>query len=114
MCLFSQAGPHHLNVLCDVSGKGPLTACDFDLRSLQPDQRLENLLQSVSAEDFEKKNEEARRTNRQAELFALYPSLDEVGAAISVLGNFSEGTESLQENSTAPHYCTATSGCLIL
>lgn len=84
MCLFSQARPRHLNVLCDVSGKGPLTACGFDLRSLQPDQRLENLLQHVSAEDFEKQNEEARRTNRQAELFALYPAVDEVGAAISV------------------------------
>uniref|UniRef100_A0A8C4LU61 Dedicator of cytokinesis 8 n=1 Tax=Equus asinus asinus TaxID=83772 RepID=A0A8C4LU61_EQUAS len=77
-CLFSQTGPRcRLNVLCDVSGKGPLTACDFDLRSLPPDQRLENLLQHVSAEDFEKQNEEARRTNRQAELFALYPSVDE-------------------------------------
>ncbi|KAB1280395.1 Dedicator of cytokinesis protein 8, partial [Camelus dromedarius] len=73
----AQAGPRHLNVLCDVSGKGPITACDFDLRSLQPDPRLENLLQQVSAEDFEKQNEEARRTNRQAELFALYPSVDE-------------------------------------
>ncbi|XP_023378446.1 dedicator of cytokinesis protein 8 [Pteropus vampyrus] len=76
----AQAGPRHLNGLCDVSGKGPLTACDFDLRSLQPDQRLENLLQHVSAEDFEKQNEEARRTNRQAELFALYPSVDEEDA----------------------------------
>lgn len=113
MCLFSQAGPHHLNVLCDVSGKGPLTACDFDLRSLQPDQRLENLLQSVSAEDFEKKNEEARKTNRQAELFALYPSVDEVGVTIFVLGNFSED-QSLQENSTVHHCCVATSGCLIV
>ncbi|KAF6123991.1 dedicator of cytokinesis 8 [Phyllostomus discolor] len=90
----AQAGPHHLNVLCDVSGKGPLTACDFDLRSLQPDQRLENLLQSVSAEDFEKKNEEARRTNRQAELFALYPSVDEVGVTVFMLGHFSEDTVS--------------------
>ncbi|KAM8802085.1 dedicator of cytokinesis protein 8 [Rhynchonycteris naso] len=76
----TQTGPRHLNVLCDVSGKGPLTACDFNLRSLQPDQRLENLLQHVSAEDFEKQNEEARRTNRQAELFALYPSVDEEDA----------------------------------
>uniref|UniRef100_A0A8C9J3E1 Dedicator of cytokinesis 8 n=1 Tax=Piliocolobus tephrosceles TaxID=591936 RepID=A0A8C9J3E1_9PRIM len=76
----AQAGPRHLNVLCDVSGKGPITACDFDLRSLQPDKRLENLLQQVSAEDFEKQNEEARRTNRQAELFALYPSVDEEDA----------------------------------
>ncbi|GAB5579673.1 dedicator of cytokinesis protein 8 isoform X3 [Prionailurus iriomotensis] len=76
----AQARPRHLNVLCDVSGKGPLTACGFDLRSLQPDQRLENLLQHVSAEDFEKQNEEARRTNRQAELFALYPAVDEEDA----------------------------------
>uniref|UniRef100_A0A2I3SJT7 Dedicator of cytokinesis 8 n=1 Tax=Pan troglodytes TaxID=9598 RepID=A0A2I3SJT7_PANTR len=76
----AQAGPRHLNVLCDVSGKGPVTACEFDLRSLQPDKRLENLLQQVSAEDFEKQNEEARRTNRQAELFALYPSVDEEDA----------------------------------
>ncbi|KAF4025402.1 hypothetical protein G4228_017290 [Cervus hanglu yarkandensis] len=76
----AQAGPRHLNVLCDVSGKGPNTACDFDLRSLQPDPRLENLVQQVSAEDFEKQNEEARRTNRQAELFALYPSVDEEDA----------------------------------
>lgn len=67
-------------MLCDVSEKGPLTTCDFDLRSLQPDERLENLLQLLSAEDFEKKKEEARKTNRPAELFALYPSVDEVGA----------------------------------
>lgn len=81
-----------------MSGKGPLTACDFDLRSLPPDQRLENLLQHVSAEDFEKQNEEARRTNRQAELFALYPSVDEVGVTIFMLENVSEDTESLEED----------------
>ncbi|XP_063106362.1 dedicator of cytokinesis protein 8 isoform X2 [Cavia porcellus] len=76
----AQTEPRRLNVLCDVSGKGPFTAFDFDLRSLQPDQRLENLLQSVSSEEFEKQNEEARRTNRQAELFALYPSVDKEDA----------------------------------
>ncbi|KAG8512990.1 Dedicator of cytokinesis protein 8 [Galemys pyrenaicus] len=80
LCPEHAAGPHHISVLCDVSGKGPITACDFNLRSVQPDQRLENLLQHVSAEDFEKQNEEARRTNRQAELFALYPSVDEEDA----------------------------------
>lgn len=84
-----------------MSGKGPLTACDFDLRSLQPDQRLENLLQHVSAEDFEKQNEEARRTNRQAELFALYPSVDEVGATITTLEKFSENRES-----PGKYYCS--------
>ncbi|XP_052043933.1 dedicator of cytokinesis protein 8 isoform X1 [Apodemus sylvaticus] len=77
----TQTGPRRpLNVLCDVSGKGPLTSCDFDLRSLQPDERLENLLQLVSAEDFEKEKEEARKANRPAELFALYPSVDEEDA----------------------------------
>ncbi|XP_023577660.1 dedicator of cytokinesis protein 8 isoform X1 [Octodon degus] len=76
----AQRGPCRLKVLCDVSEKGPFTAFDFDLRSLQPDQRLENLLRSVSSEDFEKRNEEARRTNRQAELFALYPSVDKEDA----------------------------------
>uniref|UniRef100_A0A8C5K660 Dedicator of cytokinesis C/D N-terminal domain-containing protein n=1 Tax=Jaculus jaculus TaxID=51337 RepID=A0A8C5K660_JACJA len=76
----AQTGPRRLNVLCDVSGKGPLTACDFNLRSLQPDQRLENLLQLVTAEDFEKEKEEARRANRHAELFALYPAVDEEDA----------------------------------
>ncbi|XP_027695364.1 dedicator of cytokinesis protein 8 isoform X1 [Vombatus ursinus] len=76
----SQAGPQTLKVLCDVTGKSTLTSCDFDLRSLQPDPRLDGLLQQVSAEDFERQNEEARRTNRQAELFALYPSVEEEDA----------------------------------
>lgn len=89
----SQTAPRHLNVLCDVSGRGPLTACDFDLRSLQPDPRLEHLLQHVSSEDFEKRNEEARRTNRQAELFALYPSVDEVGATTSPSENLRDAAE---------------------
>ncbi|XP_006863792.1 PREDICTED: dedicator of cytokinesis protein 8 isoform X1 [Chrysochloris asiatica] len=75
-----QTGPCSLRVLCDVSGKGPLTACDFNLRSLQPDPRLDSLLLQVSAEDFERQNEEARRSNRQAELFALCPSVDEEDA----------------------------------
>lgn len=101
-------------MLCDVSGKGPLTACDFDLRSLQPDQRLENLLQHVSAEDFEKQNEEARRTNRQAELFALYPSVDEVSATNSMLENFNEDIERLQENIIVHYYCAAASECLMI
>ncbi|ERE77344.1 dedicator of cytokinesis protein 8 [Cricetulus griseus] len=79
-CSRPTTGPRQLKVLCDVSEKGPLTTCDFDLRSLQPDERLENLLQLLSAEDFEKKKEEARKTNRPAELFALYPSVDEEDA----------------------------------
>uniref|UniRef100_A0A8C0JF90 Dedicator of cytokinesis C/D N-terminal domain-containing protein n=1 Tax=Chelonoidis abingdonii TaxID=106734 RepID=A0A8C0JF90_CHEAB len=72
-----QEAPRPLNVLCDETGRTTLTSCDFNLRSLQPDPRLENLLQHVSVEDFERQNEEARRANRHAELFALYPAMDE-------------------------------------
>nr|XP_006137919.1 dedicator of cytokinesis protein 8 isoform X1 [Pelodiscus sinensis] len=75
-----QAAPRPLNVLCDETGRTTLTSCDFDLRSLQPDPRLENLLKHVNAEDFERQNEEARRANRHAELFALYPAVDEEDA----------------------------------
>uniref|UniRef100_A0A8D2L2D0 Dedicator of cytokinesis 8 n=1 Tax=Varanus komodoensis TaxID=61221 RepID=A0A8D2L2D0_VARKO len=73
-----QASFPHLKVLCDDSSRATLTSGDFDLRSLQPDHRLPNLLQHVSVEEFQKQNEEARQNNRPAELFALYPSIDEV------------------------------------
>lgn len=76
--ILKQGGPRHLKVLCNVSGRTTLTSGDFDLRSLQPDLRLPNLLQHISAEDFERQNEEARRSNRPTELFALYPGVDEV------------------------------------
>uniref|UniRef100_A0A8C3TBA5 Dedicator of cytokinesis 8 n=1 Tax=Chelydra serpentina TaxID=8475 RepID=A0A8C3TBA5_CHESE len=76
----NDATPRPLNVLCDETGRTTLTSCDFNLRSLQPDPRLENLLQHVSVEDFERQNEEARRANRHAELFALYPTMDEVSS----------------------------------
>ncbi|XP_044302042.1 dedicator of cytokinesis protein 8 isoform X1 [Varanus komodoensis] len=75
-----QASFPHLKVLCDDSSRATLTSGDFDLRSLQPDHRLPNLLQHVSVEEFQKQNEEARQNNRPAELFALYPSIDEEDA----------------------------------
>ncbi|KGL80696.1 Dedicator of cytokinesis protein 8, partial [Tinamus guttatus] len=75
-----QAGPKHVHVLPEEAARTTLTSSDFDLRSLQPDTRLENLLRHVSAEEFERQNEEARRTNRHAELLALYPSVDEEDA----------------------------------
>ncbi|NWI11369.1 DOCK8 protein, partial [Crypturellus soui] len=75
-----QAGPRHVPVLPEEAARATLTSSDFDLRSLQPDRRLENLLRHVSAEEFERQNEEARRTNRHAELLALYPSVDEEDA----------------------------------
>lgn len=73
-----QAGPRHVHGLPEEASRTTLASSDFDLRSLQPDPRLENLLRHVSAEEFERQNEEARRTNRHAELLALYPSVDEV------------------------------------
>ncbi|XP_053148937.1 dedicator of cytokinesis protein 8 isoform X2 [Hemicordylus capensis] len=75
-----QTGPRHLKILCDESSRATLTSGDFELRSLEPDPRLANLLQYVSAEDFARQNEEARRRNRPAELFALYPNIDEEDA----------------------------------
>ncbi|XP_053911097.1 dedicator of cytokinesis protein 8 isoform X1 [Cuculus canorus] len=75
-----QAGPRHVHVLPEEASRTPLASSDFDLRSLQPDPRLENLLRHVSAEEFERQNEEARRTNRHAELLALYPAMDEEDA----------------------------------
>ncbi|XP_018426758.1 PREDICTED: dedicator of cytokinesis protein 8 [Nanorana parkeri] len=54
-----------------------LTSCDFDLRGLNPESRLKNLLQLSNVEDLERQSEEARRANRQADLFALSPPVDE-------------------------------------
>uniref|UniRef100_A0A663FIQ5 Dedicator of cytokinesis 8 n=1 Tax=Aquila chrysaetos chrysaetos TaxID=223781 RepID=A0A663FIQ5_AQUCH len=76
------AGPRPVPALPEEASRTTLASSDFDLRSLQPDPRLENLLRHVSAEEFERQNEEARRTNRHAELLALYPSVDEVSSEI--------------------------------
>lgn len=62
----------------EEASRTTLACSDLELRSLQPDPRLEHLLRHVSAEEFERLNEEARRTNRHPELLALYPSVDEV------------------------------------
>uniref|UniRef100_A0A8V5GB65 Uncharacterized protein n=1 Tax=Melopsittacus undulatus TaxID=13146 RepID=A0A8V5GB65_MELUD len=78
--VFHQAGPRQAQVLPEETSRTTLATSDFDLRSLQPDPRLENLLRHVSAEEFERQNEEARRTNRHAELLALYPAVDEEDA----------------------------------
>ncbi|XP_060136033.1 dedicator of cytokinesis protein 8 isoform X4 [Zootoca vivipara] len=75
-----QTAPRHLKVLCDDSSRATLTSGDFDLRSLQPDARLADLLQPISVEDLRRQNEERRQANRPAELFALYPTIDEEDA----------------------------------
>uniref|UniRef100_A0A8C3PM81 Dedicator of cytokinesis 8 n=1 Tax=Calidris pygmaea TaxID=425635 RepID=A0A8C3PM81_9CHAR len=77
-----QAGPRQVPGLPEEASRTTLTSSDFDLRSLQPDPRLENLLRHLSPEEFERQNEEARRTNRHAELLALYPAVDEVSREI--------------------------------
>lgn len=62
----------------DDNTRSTLTSSDFDLRGLQPDPRLDNLLQFSNAEDLDRFNLEARQNNRHPELFALYPPTDEV------------------------------------
>uniref|UniRef100_A0A8C3UU18 Dedicator of cytokinesis 8 n=1 Tax=Catharus ustulatus TaxID=91951 RepID=A0A8C3UU18_CATUS len=76
----SDAGPHQVPAVSEEASRTTLACSDLELRSLQPDPRLEHLLRHVSAEEFERLNEEARRTNRHAELLALYPSVDEEDA----------------------------------
>lgn len=84
--VFQQAGPRQAQALPEETSRTTLATSDFDLRSLQPDPRLENLLRHVSAEEFERQNEEARRTNRHAELLALYPAVDEVSSGAACPG----------------------------
>ncbi|NXI27333.1 DOCK8 protein, partial [Sterrhoptilus dennistouni] len=64
----------------EEGSRSPQACSDLELRSLQPDPRLEQLLRHLSPEEFERLNEEARRTNRHPELLALYPSVDEEDA----------------------------------
>uniref|UniRef100_A0A803VMK0 Dedicator of cytokinesis 8 n=1 Tax=Ficedula albicollis TaxID=59894 RepID=A0A803VMK0_FICAL len=77
--VFLQAGPQQVPAVEEAS-RATLACSDLELRSLQPDPRLEHLLRHVSAEEFERLSEEARRTNRHPELLALYPSVDEEDA----------------------------------
>ncbi|XP_027889254.1 dedicator of cytokinesis protein 8 isoform X1 [Xiphophorus couchianus] len=54
-----------------------LTSCDFNLRSLAPDQRVEGLLAFSSHEELDRLHQEARHAKRHPEVFALYPPPDE-------------------------------------
>ncbi|KAM4809260.1 dedicator of cytokinesis protein 8 [Rhinophrynus dorsalis] len=72
-----QADNNPITVMCDESGRTTLNACDFDLRGLNPENRLTNLLQLSNVEDLERQNDEARKANRQTEVFALSPPMDE-------------------------------------
>ncbi|XP_063036087.1 dedicator of cytokinesis protein 8 isoform X1 [Melospiza melodia melodia] len=74
---FQQVGPQHVPAVPEEASRTSAACSDPELRSLQPDPRLEHLLRHASAEEFERLNEEARRTNRHAELLALYPAVDE-------------------------------------
>lgn len=76
--VFQQVGPQHVPAVPEEASRASAACSDPELRSLQPDPRLEHLLRHASAEEFERLNEEARRTNRHPELLALYPAVDEV------------------------------------
>uniref|UniRef100_A0A8C2KS48 Dedicator of cytokinesis 8 n=1 Tax=Cyprinus carpio TaxID=7962 RepID=A0A8C2KS48_CYPCA len=66
--------------LCDDTARTTLTSSDFNLRALQPDRRVENLLRFSSPEELDRFNLEARSSNRYGELFGLYPPTDEEDA----------------------------------
>ncbi|XP_053322371.1 dedicator of cytokinesis protein 8 isoform X2 [Spea bombifrons] len=72
-----QADGRPMTVMCDESGRATLSTCDFDLRGLNPESRVKDLLQITNVEELERQNEETRKANRQAELFALTPPVDE-------------------------------------
>ncbi|XP_068092049.1 dedicator of cytokinesis protein 8 isoform X2 [Hyperolius riggenbachi] len=59
------------------SARNTLTSTDFDLRGLNPESRLKNFLQFSNVEDMERQSEELRKANRQTELFALSPPMDD-------------------------------------
>ncbi|KAM4052801.1 dedicator of cytokinesis protein 8 isoform 2-T2 [Anomaloglossus baeobatrachus] len=63
--------------LSGESEKSTNASCEFDLRGLNPETRLKNLLQLTNVDDLEKQTEEARKANRHAEIFALSPPMDE-------------------------------------
>ncbi|XP_034026414.1 dedicator of cytokinesis protein 8 isoform X2 [Thalassophryne amazonica] len=62
--------------LTDDAGR-TLTSCDFNLRTLNPDPRVDGLLHFTSHEELDRFNQEVRQANRQPELFALYPPPEE-------------------------------------
>ncbi|NWR21590.1 DOCK8 protein, partial [Emberiza fucata] len=74
---FQQVGPPHVPAVPEEASRPSAACSDPELRSLQPDPRLEHLLRLASAEEFERLNEEARRTNRHPELLSLYRAVDE-------------------------------------
>ncbi|XP_075683845.1 dedicator of cytokinesis protein 8 isoform X2 [Rhinoderma darwinii] len=61
-------------------GKTTIASCEFDLRGLNPESRLKNLLHLTNVDDLEKQTEEARKATRHAEIFALSPPMDEEDA----------------------------------
>ncbi|XP_056378742.1 dedicator of cytokinesis protein 8 isoform X2 [Hyla sarda] len=63
--------------LAGESEKNTITSCEFDLRGLNPESRLKNLLHLTNVDNVEKQTEEARKANRHAEIFALCPPMDE-------------------------------------
>ncbi|XP_051525356.1 dedicator of cytokinesis protein 8-like isoform X1 [Myxocyprinus asiaticus] len=69
-----------LTALCDDMARTTLTSSDFNLRALQPDRRVQNLLCFSNPEELDHFNQEARQSYRYTELFGLYPPTDEEDA----------------------------------
>ncbi|XP_051950035.1 dedicator of cytokinesis protein 8 isoform X2 [Xyrauchen texanus] len=69
-----------MTVLGDDTARTTLTSSDFNLRALQPDRRVENLLRFSNPEELDRFNQESRQSYRHSELFGLYPPMDEEDA----------------------------------
>ncbi|XP_051508560.1 dedicator of cytokinesis protein 8-like isoform X2 [Myxocyprinus asiaticus] len=69
-----------MTALCDDTARTTLTSSDFNLRALQPDRRVENLLRFSNPEELDRFNQESRHSYRHSELFGLYPPIDEEDA----------------------------------
>lgn len=88
-------------MLCDDdSSPSTVNSSDFDLRGLQPDPRLDDLLRFSSPEELDRLNFEARQNQRHPELFALYPPTDEVSS--DPTGHFHILSSALQWISVGP------------
>lgn len=62
----------------DDTPRGSWACSIFDLKNSLPDVLLPHLLDRAPNEEIDRHNEDQRKCNRNRELFALYPALDEV------------------------------------
>lgn len=62
--------------------RGSWASSIFDLKQSQADPLVKSLFDRIPAEDVDRNNDNQRKQNRQASIFSLYPSLDEVSFII--------------------------------